>query len=109
MKNLNSSIVENINIPLPPLSLQTLVENSVKHAVAPQRGNGEIRLSARAAADHIEFEVADSGPGFDLAAAAPGHGLDNLQSRLAALFGGAARLQTVRSESLCAVRLTLPS
>jgi len=54
---------------LVPLSLQSLVENSVKHAIAPRREGGEIRMAARAGDGRIELEVADTGPGFLLEAA----------------------------------------
>jgi sensor histidine kinase YesM len=96
------------SLEVPPLSLQSLVENSVKHAIAPRREGGEIRVTARAAEDHIELEVADTGPGFRLEAMPPGHGLDNLQSRLHALFGSAAHLETGRREPFATVRIWLP-
>jgi len=96
------------SLEVPPLSLQSLVENSVKHAIAPRREGGEIRVTARAAEDRIELEVADTGPGFRLEDMPPGHGLDNLQSRLHALFGSAARLETGRREPFSTVRIRLP-
>lgn len=96
------------SVEVPPLSLQSLVENSVKHAIAPRREGGEIRVEARAADGCIELEVADTGPGFRLDTAPPGHGLDNLQSRLHALFGAAAGLETGRREGYSLVRVRLP-
>ncbi|MGD0012986.1 MAG: sensor histidine kinase [Bryobacteraceae bacterium] len=93
---------------LPPLAIESLVENSVKHAIAPRREGGEIAVSARAADGCVSIEVADSGPGFDLAAVPPGHGLDNLLARLQALYGGAARLETARDGERAVVRVTLP-
>ncbi len=77
---------------LPPLALQTLVENSVKHVVAPNRRGGNITIQAGAPHDVLEVTVTDSGSGFDLAAIPAGHGLDNLQGRLAAIFGTSATL-----------------
>lgn len=74
--------------PVPPFALQTLVENSVKHAIAPRREGGEIRVTARAEEGGVRLEVRDDGPGFAPNAIISGHGLDNLQARLAALFPG---------------------
>lgn len=93
---------------VPPLSIQSLVENAVKHGVTPQRGGGQVRVTARADDGQLHIEVSDSGPGFDLAAIAPGHGLDNLVERLEALFGAHARLNVLRREGCCVVEMVLP-
>jgi len=94
-------------VEIPPLSLQSLVENSVKHAVAPRREGGEIRIAAAASDGHVTLEVADDGPGFSLETIPPGHGLDNLVARLAALFGPAARLEVLERSAHCVVRISL--
>ena len=90
---------------VPPLSLQTLVENSVKHVIAKARHGGEIRISATAAGDTFTLSVHDGGPGVSPAQLAPGHGLDILQSRLATLFPGRARLVF----EAASVRMELPA
>jgi sensor histidine kinase YesM len=72
---------------LPPFVVQTLIENSVKFAVSPERHGGEIRVRASANGRGVRIEVADRGPGFSLADIPAGHGLDNLRSRLAMTFG----------------------
>jgi two-component system sensor histidine kinase AlgZ len=81
---------------IPPLSLQTLVENSVKHAIAPDRAGGEIRITCASADGLCRVEVSDSGPAFQLESAPSGHGLDNLKDRLSALFGDRAALKLQR-------------
>ncbi|HKE20503.1 MAG TPA: histidine kinase [Kofleriaceae bacterium] len=93
---------------VPPLSIQSLVENAVKHGVTPRRGGGQVRVTARADGGRLRIEVSDSGPGFDLAAIAPGHGLDNLVERLEALFGARAHLSVLRREGRCVVEMVLP-
>src|ERR1700728_4284270 len=55
---------------IPPLSLQTLVENSVKYAIAPERAGGEIRISGAQSDGVLRVEVSDSGPEFQLDAEA---------------------------------------
>ena len=48
---------------VPPFSVQTLVENSVKYAVAPRREGGQIEVSAREQSGRAVIEVRDDGPG----------------------------------------------
>jgi LytS/YehU family sensor histidine kinase len=96
-------------IAVPPLSVQTLVENSVKFAVAPNRDGGEIRVQAARGNGCLQIDVSDTGPGFVLESAPPGHGLDNLRGRLAALFGTAAELSVGRSEGWTTVTIKAPA
>ncbi len=91
---------------LPPLLLQPLVENAVKHGLEPQVAGGTVRVRARAAVragvEAIELCVEDDGIGLAAAAArarrSPGRpdgngiALANLRERLQALFGDAATL-----------------
>jgi two-component system, LytTR family, sensor histidine kinase AlgZ len=91
-----------------PFAVQTLVENSVKYAVAPSRNGGEIWVAVRAAGEALELEVSDDGPGFDLQAIPAGHSLDNLRDRLAVLFEDAGRLLIARREERTVVTVCLP-
>jgi len=93
---------------VPALALQALVENAIKHAVAERRSGAEVRLSAYAEGESLLLEVSDDGPGFTAAAIRPGHGLDNLQRRTAALFGPTAGLEVSRSGNSTSVKLRLP-
>ncbi len=96
------------NAQVPPLAIQTLVENSVKHAIAHARDGGQITIAARAAAGGLELSIADSGPGFRMEQVRPGHGIENLIGRLSVLFGDAARLEAANHDGAAAVRLILP-
>jgi sensor histidine kinase YesM len=93
---------------VPPLSVQSLVENAVKHGITPQSGGGKFLVTASADAGNLRIEVQDTGPGFDLAAIRAGHGLDNLVERLNALFGEKARLNVLRRDGNCVVEMVLP-
>jgi two-component system LytT family sensor kinase len=88
---------------VPPFSLQTLVENSVKY------GGGEIRVTARNENGRLVLRVWDSGEGFpdkyDLPA---GHGLRNLKDRLDALWGSKAAVEFPREDPGTTVQLSLP-
>ena len=77
---------------VPPLILQPIIENSIKFAVFPRLGGGEIKISAGVQMDALIVEVWDDGPGFETEMIPRGHGLDNLRSRLDALFREGASL-----------------
>ena len=95
--------------PVPLLAVQTLVENSVKHAIATSRQGGEVSIRARRAGGSLAVDVADSGPGFSLAALPAEHGLDNLLARLRALYRDEAKMETITDErGRAAVCLRLP-
>jgi sensor histidine kinase YesM len=96
------------SIEVPALSLQTLVENSVKYAVAAHLDGASIRVTASTRNGLVHLKVSDDGPGFTSQAIRPGHGLANLQGRLAALFGDSAKLEVARAAGLTAVTLSLP-
>lgn len=93
---------------VPPMSIQSLVENGVKHGITPQRNGGDIRIAAVAENGNLRIEVTDSGPGFELSAVPPGHGLENLVERLQALFGDKARLNACHRDGHCVVEMVLP-
>lgn len=98
------------NAAVPPLSIQTLVENSVKYAVSPRRDGGVIGVRARAHGVDLVIDVWDDGPGFEVSAILPGHGIDTLQRRLETLFGATAGLELPeREEGVgCIARFRLP-
>jgi sensor histidine kinase YesM len=93
---------------VPPMSVQSLVENAVKHGLTSQSGGGEFRVTACAENGNLRIQVRDSGPGFDLTAVRPGHGLDSLVQRLDTLFGGKAHLYVFRREGYSVVEMVLP-
>lgn len=77
--------------PFPPMLLQPLVENAVRHGIEPKLGGGEIAISANAEKNVLQISVTDSGVGLN-ATSGPGAGLANVRARLAALFGESGRL-----------------
>jgi LytS/YehU family sensor histidine kinase len=100
------TVAENLqNCQLPPMSVQSLVENAVKHGITPQSGGGELAVTASAENGSLRIEVRDTGPGFDLAVIPAGHGL---AERLDALFGAAARLNVLRRDGYSVVEMILP-
>ncbi len=96
-------------VKIPPLAVQTLVENVVKHVVAQRPGGASIRVSGALNNGNAELEVIDNGPGFSLGAVTPEHGLGNLVARLDLLFGERGNLDVVRENEKTVVRLTFPA
>ena len=79
---------------VPPLSLQPLVENAIRHGIARSITGGRVRISARIRGRDLLLVVADDGPGMGRSTSrAPGWGLVGLRLRLDALYGPAARLR----------------
>ena len=77
------------NFRLPPLTLQPIVENAVKHGVSPELAPLYVSVFTREAPGGVELSVEDTGPGFDPAAEeASWSALDNIRQRLALLCGG---------------------
>jgi LytS/YehU family sensor histidine kinase len=98
-------------VSVPPFALQPLVENAILHGVAPRAGGGSVEVSARRANGRICLAVRDDGPGTseEEIAASPRRGLRLLEERLAALYGGRARLAyETPAEGGFRVRLDLP-
>jgi len=93
---------------VPPLSIQSLVENAVKHGITPQAGGGEVLVTASVENGSLRIEVSDTGPGFDLRAIRADYGLDNLVRRLDSLFGPSAHLNVFQRHGRCVVEMVLP-
>ena len=51
---------------VPPLSVQPLVENAVKHGIAKKRGGGVVTISSRQTETTYQITVSDTGVGFDV-------------------------------------------
>jgi sensor histidine kinase YesM len=93
---------------VPAYALQTLIENSMKHAVATRREGGFIGVRIEREGDSLVVEVRDDGPGFSREALRAGHGLDMLEQRLEALYGSAASIEIASVEVGACVRFRLP-
>ena len=77
------------NFRLPPLTLQPLVENSVKHGMNPYSGPLHVSVRTRRTEAGIEVIVEDNGPGFDPDDESKPHTtLTNIRQRLEMMCGG---------------------
>jgi two-component system, LytTR family, sensor kinase len=101
-----------LDVEVPTLMLQPLVENAIKHGVADRSGPGRVKVSGKVAGGFLEIAVTDDGPGPPPSVSSRGHGLDNVRRRLLALHGDAGVLTLDRGPAggACAkVRLPIPS
>jgi signal transduction histidine kinase len=79
---------------IPPMLIQPLVENAIKHGLDPMPDGGHLRVSVRRREGLIEIVVADDGQGLahsHLTGSQPGFGLGCIRDRLQTCYGGAAR------------------
>ena len=84
--------------PVPPLLLQPLVENCIKHGLEPQLAGGRIEVRAERRANKLLLSVHDDGAGLAAQAAQTAQsgthfGLEQVRQRLAALYGSAASFE----------------
>jgi sensor histidine kinase YesM len=81
-------------VTVPAFSLQTLVENAIKHGLEAKSEGGCVRIELTAASDVLTIRVSDDGAGADASSIhpMPGHGLALLRSRLASRYGENGRL-----------------
>jgi two-component system LytT family sensor kinase len=90
-----------LEILVPSILLQPLIENSIKHGLEPRIRGGTITLRSRLEGDRISIEVADDGVGISARPvsafrdAGSGIGMKNVQERLEVLYGNQARFNVV--------------
>jgi len=95
---------------VPPLLLQPLVENAVKHGIEPYSHAGTITIDARRARDRLLITITDTGAGEGgTMAAGTGRGLELTRRRLDSMYGDGAHLRTERGAPGFRVSLDLPA
>jgi signal transduction histidine kinase len=94
----------------PPMMLQSLVENAIKHGLEPKPEGGELNVVAEIIDGRLVVSVADTGLGFGKAATAgTGVGLANIRERLNLLFAGQGQVAiTANQPTGTVVTITVP-
>ena len=102
---------DTLDAEVPRLILQPLVENAIKHGVAPRSAPGRISISSRTEGNQLCLTVRDNGPGLSGDARAGLHegvGLSNTRDRLECLYGSAQGLDFIESGEGLTVEMRLP-
>jgi sensor histidine kinase YesM len=98
--------------PVPPMILQPLIENAIKHGIAPEEEGGSVCVHIQREANGMAFRISDTGVGLrgsDPMSTNHGVGLKNTDARLRKMYGDAAGLRIRQCvESGCEVTFTLP-
>jgi two-component system LytT family sensor kinase len=97
-----------LEIPIPVLSIQPLVENAVKHGVSPRMGPGYVRIQARCDGEALRITVENSGSGSAEPAPGMGVGLNNVRRRIEICYGSGADLTLAVRPDQSTVELRLP-
>ncbi|HMC15117.1 MAG TPA: histidine kinase [Albitalea sp.] len=101
-------------LPVPPLLLQPLVENAIKHGLEPHVNGGRLIVSAARDGEHLVLQVRDTGAGLSAVPAdGTNFGLQQVRERIATLYGTAASLELApagdaEGGALATVRIPIP-
>lgn len=91
-----------LDAPVPPMVLQPLVENALRHGIAPSESGGTVEVHISTLDDRIQVQVSDTGvgPDGDVVLSGPdgGTGLVNASTRLEHTYGSDATLHTAPNE-----------
>lgn len=99
---------EALQVMIPLLSVEPLVENAVKHGVAAKTQGGEVHLEARCEEGGLRIRVHDTGSGF-VESGKKGVGLDNVKQRLQLCYGPSAALAISSSPGGTTVEFVIPA
>jgi LytS/YehU family sensor histidine kinase len=90
---------DTLDASVPYLLLQPLVENALRHGIAPKVGGGRVEVTVKREGDTLQVVVQDNGVGLSdekLAALQAGVGIGNTRSRLERLYGNRHRFELYR-------------
>lgn len=92
---------------IPPLTLQPLVENAIKHGLCRKKGGGTVRIKTERNSEYVYVVVTDDGAGFDRNSIQGDDsvhiGLKNVESRLKSMCGGNLRIDSTPGRGTMAV------
>jgi two-component system, LytTR family, sensor kinase len=103
--------VDVLDCVVPALVLQPLVENAIKHGIAPHTKSGRVSVGAHSEGEMLIMTVTDSGPGPNeraMAALSTGIGVSNTRARLAHQFGPHYRFEFHRQRDGFSVLVAIP-
>jgi len=96
-----------LDVPVPSLVLQPIVENAIQHGMADRTDRGHVQVRAGRDGSALRLEVFDDGPGPSSTASSNGIGLANTRERLRRLYGPDGRMDILQEKGFT-VRLQIP-
>jgi len=108
------------NLPIPPLSIQPIVENAVRHGLMSKEEGGKLLISIREQGDRLYVDVHDNGVGMNpeqpsemisgkqQRGATGGVGLRNIQARLLTLYGTGLHIESGKNGEGTTVSFSIP-
>ena len=96
-----------LDVPVPSLLLQPLLENAFKHGVERSIGPVRIEVAARRDGDFLRLDLSNSGSSLAEGGGA-GIGLRNVRDRLAVIYGGGATLELASNDQGVTAEIVLP-
>jgi hypothetical protein len=101
---------DTLGVPIPILSIEPLIENAVKHAIAPKVEGGLVRLRARLEQNMLHITVSDTGTGFPVTGdKKSGVGLENVGRRLQLCYGAESQIHIESDASGSSVSFSIPA
>lgn len=103
---------DTLDLPFPPMMLQTLVENAIKHGIAAYEDGGEIIVCSKIENDKHCIYIRNTGeykPGYSSAETSDGFGLASTQSRLNFIYGKESKISIENAPNkMVEVKIILP-
>jgi hypothetical protein len=98
-----------LEVPIPALSVEPLVENAIRHGIAPSAEPGYVRIRGEIEGGQIRIRVENSSTGDAAGSPGTGVGLDNLRRRLEICYGPAAGLRLAFNPGTTYAELSIPA
>jgi two-component system LytT family sensor kinase len=95
-------------VKIPPMMLQILVENAIKHGLSPMKEGGAVNISVSRSEDKLLLEVTDTGVGIDEKRERCGFGLHSIQERLKLAYESAKMKIARLAEGGTRIRIVIP-
>jgi LytS/YehU family sensor histidine kinase len=97
-----------LEVPVPVLSVQPLVENAVKHGIAQSAGPGYVHVWIELRGEKLRILVENSSDKTTAEAAGPGVGLQNVRRRLEICYGPGATLRLAPDPQKTTAEICIP-
>ena len=97
-----------LKLQVPTMGLLTLLENAIKHGIAPRIEQSLLSIKAKKTAKYWQLSVTNPIYHGKYKPKGTGTGLSNLEQRLFLMYGGDAHIKVNKTEDLFTATLTLP-